>query len=322
MVTTRQIFSGAARTMRAIDREAKRSEARRAAYERAALKQTAFESAAEAAAQYEALIDHLVHPHRVGFSDIDWPTIAAREFVPPPEPSFDAEEEARRKLTEYQPGWFAKTFGGDKKEVRLREAAVENAVASDRARFESLTSRIKDANEEIELARRLIANDQAAIMQVVSSHSKLGELPFCLEAVDLFFDLSGGLVAKVDGLDVEDMPDQAVTLLQSGKLSIKPLTQARIHELHRANVCASALRIGMELLRVIPSPAVTVVMETDLLDAATGHIESTPVLSVLIARQAIRAMALERTEGPAAVERLGAEINWTPKRGFAAIADG
>ena len=168
----------------------------------------------------------------------------------------------------------------------------------------------------------MVALDRDAIVATVNKVSGFGDLPFCLEGLDLFFTSDGEVVARVDGLDMEDMPTQSVTLLQSGKASVKALSQARILELHQENICSSALRIGMELLRVIPIGSVQVVMETDVLDPATGHIESLPVLSVKIARQAIQSLALERTEAPAVVQRLGAEMVWNSRRGFQPIADG
>ena len=294
----------------------------RSAYEKAAFKQAAYESAAEAASQYDALIDQLVHQHRTAFSSIDWQGIAARDLVALPSPRSDAEDKARSDLASYRPGWFERTFGGEKKQIRLKEAAIHKAIVVDRAQSDALLVQARKENSEIELARRLQAGDQSAIVEVINSRSKLGDLPFCLEALDLFFSADGELVAKVDGLDLEDMPDQSVTLLQSGKLSVKQLTPAKVHELHRANISSSAIRIGIELLRVVPVAAVTVVMETEILDAATGHIEAKPVLSLKLARQVLNTMALERTEAPAVVERLGAEMNWSPRKGFAAIADG
>jgi hypothetical protein len=78
MVTTRQVFRGAARTMRAIDREAKRSQARRIAYERSAQKIALLEEAADAADEYQHMIDQLVGAHRIAFRPIDWAALAQR----------------------------------------------------------------------------------------------------------------------------------------------------------------------------------------------------------------------------------------------------
>lgn len=76
MVTYRQVGRGMVRTMRAIDREAKRAERQRLAYEKAALKLEMLESAAAAVQDYEELIAMLTGAHRIALSPKDWSFIA------------------------------------------------------------------------------------------------------------------------------------------------------------------------------------------------------------------------------------------------------
>ncbi|HYC98228.1 hypothetical protein [Brevundimonas sp.] len=308
--------------MRAIDREAKRSQARRVAYERSAQKIALLEEAADAADEYQQMIDQLVGAHRIAFRPVDWEAKAQCEPLPMPERTSVTEEAARRAAGGYHPNWFDRTFGLARGKVARLESAVAHAVIHDEAMHRAECGKVRAVNDGIELARKLIALDRDAVAKVVNEQSGLGDLPFCVEALDLWFGENRQVIARVDGLDLEDMPTQSVTLLQSGKASVKPLSPAKIQELHRANICASALRVAVELLKVVPVPMVEVVMETDLLDPATGHIEPKPVLSVKVSRQAIATLALERTEAPAVVERLGGEMDWNSRRGFAAIADG
>jgi len=322
MVTTGQIFRGAGRTMRAIDREAKRSQARRVAYERAAQKVALLEEAEDAFHQYEVMIGQLVGAHRIPFFAVDWDARAQAVHLDFPEPQTEKESAARRRYESYRPNWFERTFGLAKTANAKLEAAILTSADEEASAHAAECDAVRTANADIEFAKRMVALDRDAIVSTVNNISGLGDLPFCLEALDLFFTSDDEVVARVDGLDVEDMPTQSITLLQSGKASIRALSQARILELHQANICSSALRIGMELLRVIPIASVEVVMETDMLDPATGHIESLPVLSVKIARQAIQSLSLERTEAPAVVQRLGAEMVWNSRRGFQPIADG
>lgn len=322
MVTTRQAFRGVGRAMRAVDREAKRSQARRIAYERSAQKIALLEEAADAADEYQQMIDQLVGAHRVAFRQIDWATRAQCPVLPTPDKSSTHEQAAQHALADYRPNWFERTFGLAKAEVARREAAVASALIHDEALHRAACDEVKTANDEHDLARKLVAFDREAVVRVVNERSGLGDLPFCVEALDLWFGAGGEMTARVDGLDLDDMPTQSVTLLQSGKASVKTLSTAKVQELHRANICAAALRVAVELLQVVPVPAVEVVMEADLLDPATGHIEPKPVLRVKVSRQAIATLALERTEAPAVVERLGGEMDWNSRRGFVAIADG
>ncbi|WP_226635881.1 hypothetical protein [Brevundimonas poindexterae] len=305
--------------MRAIDREAKRSQARRIAYERSAQKVALLEQAADAADEYQQLIEQLVGAHRVAFRPIDWAAIAKRPSLPSPERSSAHEDAARRALADYRPNWFERTLGLATGKVRALEQAVADAALQDDASHRAACWKAKAADDEQEFARKLVALDRDAVATVVNEQSGLGKLPFCVEALDLYFSTDGEMTARVDGLDLDDMPTQSVTLLQSGKASVKPLSPAKIHDLHRANICASALRVAIELLQVVPIPMVEVVMETDLLDPATGHIEPKPVLTVKVSRQAIASLALERTEALAVVERLGGKMDWNSRRGFVGI---
>jgi hypothetical protein len=119
-----------------------------------------------------------------------------------------------------------------------------------------------------------------------------------------------------DGLDLEDMPDQAVTLLQSGKASIKALPKSRVLELHRLNICSSAVRVALEFLNALPLDAVEVVMQTDVLDRATGHIQAQPVLYVRVTAQAIASVNLALAEADALIDRLGGHYEWKKGEGF------
>ena len=60
-------------------------------------------------------------------------------------------------------------------------------------------------------------------------------------------------------------------------------------------------------------------MLTDVLDAATGHIDGSLVLYVRVAEQALRAVNLGRTDACALVERLGGHMSWSRRDGFRPI---
>ncbi|MFE0759320.1 hypothetical protein ACFW16_35530 [Inquilinus sp. NPDC058860] len=102
----------------------------------------------------------------------------------------------------------------------------------------------------------------------------------------------------IDGLDLEDLPDRSVTLLQSGKASVKPLSQSRVLELHRDTICSAAVRAAAECLAALPIDTVEVVMPADLLDRGSGHIGVTPVLYLRATAQALGMVNLPLTDPP------------------------
>ncbi|MBI1360555.1 MAG: hypothetical protein GC155_09790 [Alphaproteobacteria bacterium] len=319
MVTYRQVGRSIMRTARAIDRDAKRAQRQRLAYEKAAQKQALLEASADAAQEYSQFVDSLTGAHRTAFQRLDWFTIAAREPLPPPVRANDEETRAREKAAAFKPSWVDKAMGLEKGKRKKLDEEIANAISRDNATFESLLANAQRQNDEIKFAQDLIARDQATIEQALTTRSQLGNLPFCVEGLDLLFTDDSRVIAMIDGLDFEDMPEQSVGLLQSGKASIKQLTRGKALELHRDNICASAVRVALEILMVLPIDEVEVVMHTDLLNAATGHIESEPVLYLRVAAQAIASLNLSRTEAAALVERLGGHSNWTKRDGFRGI---
>lgn len=309
-----------ASSIRAVRREQERAERRRLALEKAAQKQAALEAASSAAEDYDRLIEALTGAHRIEPQRHDWHALAAAPPPLPPERSAVQEEAARREQEAYRPGWFARTFGGAKRRRVELTAAVEDARARDEAEFQARRQEAEARRAEIDFARRLVARDPAAVADALGRFTRLGDLPFSVEGLDLVFVQGGRIVALIDGLDLEDLPDRSVTLLQSGKASVKPLSQGRLLELHRDAICSAAVRAAAECLAALPVDEIEVVMQADLLDRGSGHIGVTPVLYLRATAQALGMMNLPLTDPAALVERLGGHFDWSRREGFWAIS--
>ncbi|WP_225772898.1 hypothetical protein [Inquilinus sp. Marseille-Q2685] len=308
-----------ASSIRAVRREQERAERRRLAYEKAAQKQAALEAASSAAQEYDRLIEALTGAHRVVLERRDWHALASAPPPPAPERGAVHEEAARREQEAYRPGWFARIFGGAKRRQVELTAAVEDARARDEAEHQARLREAEARRAEIGFARRLVARDPAAVAEALGRFTRLGDLPFSVEGLDLVFVEGGRIVAMIDGLDLEDLPDRSVTLLQSGKASVKPLSQARLQELHRDAICSAAVRAAAECLAALPVDEIEVVMQTDLLDRGSGHIGAAPVLWLRATAQALGMVNLPLTDPAALVERLGGHFDWSRREGFRAI---
>lgn len=100
----------------------------------------------------------------------------------------------------------------------------------------------------------------------------------------------------VDGLNLDDVPDESVTLLKSVKASFKALAAGKRLEMHPDAICSTALPVAMEFLSTLPLDGVEVMMLTDILDPATDHIDAVPVLHMRVAEQALRTVNLGGTD--------------------------
>jgi hypothetical protein len=262
------------------------------------------------------MVEAIVGSHRGPLQRRDWLKTATTPELASAEYSDRLERRAQRELEDYVPGWFAKTFGLEKRKREALEEAILQARSADEKEFDQRRLQVERENAAIRFAQRVVVLDHAAIVEVLDEHTQLGNLPFSVEGIDVLFTDDNRIIAVVDGLDLDDMPDQSVTLLQSGKASIKALPKSRVLDLHRLNICSSALRVALEFLNALPLDAVEVVMQSDILDRATGHIESTPVVYVRVAAQALTSVNLQRADADALVDRLGGHYEFNKRDGF------
>ena len=304
--------------MRAMDRAAKQVERQRVARQQALHRQAHLDASAMAAAEYEEILEALTGAHRVPLSKIDWLTTATAPEVPVPARSSELEEAAASRLADYTPGWFVRMLRGEQKARDRLADEVEIARGQDNAAHAAAVLAARSRNVEIAAAQRVVDRDPDAMVAALDDHSALGDLPFSVEGVDTLL-VDGRTIAIVDGLDLEDMPEETVTLLKSGKASVKDLPASKRQELHRDAICSAAIRVTMEFLSVLPIDEVEVLMLTDILDRGTGHIHGAPVLHLRATSQALGALNLPRTQAAAVVERLGAHMDWSKRDGFRAI---
>lgn len=319
MVTSRQFTRGMVRTMRAMDRAAKQAERQRIAHQNALHRQAMLNASAQAAAEYEEIVDALIFAHRVSFTKRDWLTLATADQEGEPTRREDQEWNARALLDAYTPNWLDRTLGrAERKRADLiqgvEDARARDDQAHDRARQES-----EGRNLQIAAAQKIIERDPDALIGALEEHSNLGRLPFSVEAIDTVF-IEERVIAVVDGVDLEDMPEETVSLLKSGKASFKALSAGKRLELHRDAICSAAVRVAIEFLATLPLEEVEVVMLTDLLDPGSGHIEGAPVLHVRVSEQALRAVNLGLTDAVALINRLGGHMTWNKRDGFRAIS--
>lgn len=317
-MTSKQFTRGVIRTMRAMDRAAKQAQRQQIARQKALAKQAMLDASAQAAAEYEELVDAIVGGHRACFSKRDWLKTATAQKVSRPERRTDEEDAARAKFDSYKPGWLTRILGLEERKRTALKQKIDTGRANDE---HAHAMRIREAeahNAEIDAAQQVLERQEEALIEALEQHSHLGDLPFLVEGMDTMF-IDDRMIAIVDGLDLEDMPGESISLLKSGKASVKPIAIGKRHEMHRDGICAAAVRVAIECLSVLPIDEIEVVMLTDILDRATGHIASAPVLHLRVTTQALEKLNLNMTDSVALVERLGGHMDWTKRDDFRSI---
>jgi hypothetical protein len=110
-----------------------------------------------------------------------------------------------------------------------------------------------------DLARRVLARDASVYHEIVTHSSlsrTLGEAGRSLELAPA----AGGAVAVTLRLHKaeEIMPDEAMSLSDTGDLRSTPLSKTHCYNLYRDYVCSAILRVGRELFAALPIEALVV----------------------------------------------------------------
>jgi hypothetical protein len=177
MVTYRQVDRGMVRSLRAIHREAKRTERRRIAYQEGG-PQTGNARGRRRCSRRIPRNDR--GPYRCARDHLPAVRLAHHRHTPktsaPERISFE-EEAACAALARYTPGWFAKTFGLEKGQRAKLAAAIETARGRDEAALRTHQAEAENRNAEITFAQQLVGRDHGTITTALSRYSSLGQLP-------------------------------------------------------------------------------------------------------------------------------------------------
>lgn len=302
-------------TMNRIDRATKRALRERERKERPTAKRS---TAPSAAAAYEALFEQLTRPHCVGYERLDWNEIATRGLVEPAIRRNELEQKARRKLANYQPGLIDALFGNGAERRRALAEKVLEAAKKDAELYAIAKRNAEMHNLDVNLAASVMALDLNSIETALKAHVPAKDLATILEGFAVTMPMPGKLVVYIDALELDAMPDESVDLGDNDRSVYRQLPEGLRQEMHLANVCGVTLRVGLEVMQVVPVDAVDIVTRC-FLPNARGDFDQHPVIHVKLPHHALKAMDLRRLEPVSTITALGGRINWEIGRGFAPV---
>jgi hypothetical protein len=266
---------------------------------------------------YEARIQALTQIHRVDFKRIDWTAIVEQGLVAPSVARDAVSSVARRKLAEYRPSLMDTLLG---LEQQKRRELTEKVIEAGRADIE-VYARAKAAadtqNRLLKLAPDVAALSPAAIAGVLHANGGAAALVDVVEGLKLFVVGPNRLVAQLDLLEFDALPDEACTVGAAGPAYalIPPAEQL---ELQLTHVCSVTLRVAVELLQVAPVETVEVLARV-CRPGGLAESDMEPVLRVKVPAAAIAKLKLKTLEPTPVVTALGPRIDWKPTCGFTPI---
>jgi hypothetical protein len=213
-------------------------------------------------------------------------------------------------------------FGGAKRMRAELEQAVSRAREEDarvRAQYDEMCS---EASEAKTIAHAVLAGDTRAYGAALECAEAFDELREFGVAIDVVASAGVRNAVRLE-LAVEErnvVPEEEKNLTKSGKLSTKKMPKARGNEIYQDYVCGAALRAGREVLAALsPVNLILVNVRTDILNTKTGHVEATPVLSVILPRGSVERINWNAVDPSDAVSNFTNRMSFKRGAGMAAI---
>ena len=319
--TTRSLIA----TARRIDRANKRAAREHAAYIREIEKLEAEAHAEAAVDAFEELCDEIASVHCISIDPIDWVELAnAKEHIAP-ENKHVHEYKARRKIEKYKPGFFDKLLKREAQQrTNLEEALTlgikqdeqENAIAT-----REFVKRQEAWKQSSSLAQGVLSGEPSAERRALDQHSvRFSQADFLGRRVE-FNHHDAGWTIILHANPLEDMPQEKLTLLKSRKLSRKAMPKGELMALHQDNVCGAIVRCAVEFFAILPrQDSLRVIAKLDLLDSATGHTQTEPIVECTITRSTLEKVNLGRLDPSDFIESLEHRMRFMKTKGFQKLA--
>ena len=320
-------WKGVVRSMAAASRAAERDrERRQRQYQKRMLaeaKQQALDDAQDAVEEYEAYVTGLVHLHAEGLDAIDWVAKARTDPPPPPVPSNAHERKAQIAHDLYSPSILDKVLRRQDRRMESLRNAIESAKHSDREEYlraqDAHNTRMRDITAEKALATALLALDSQAFLDTIEEADPFSAISGLGSRIEFNLPAPGIVAATLHTHGDSIIPKQSVSLLKSGKASVRDMPKSQFNKLHQDHVCSAMLKIARDLFALLPAKAVLVTAKDDLLDGSTGHHVSAAIASFFVPRETFSKLNLERVDPSDACEKFMHSMDFKPTSGFRAV---
>lgn len=317
-------YRGAVRSfgaaMRKMDREMKRQQRIQEKQQRDYQRMQEFERVTHEVQDYNEFMNSLVNIHKNCTDKIDWESI--RYLRPPEKParSYHYEHQATLALNNYKPGFFEKLFGTDAK--RRYQLQNEVCIAKQRDQdtynhfLKTYKANMKKYKNDKKLAKKICKGDLESYFKALSIYNSFSEISLLGEDINFSFVDPKLIVAQLKSHSKDIVPPEVKTQLKSGKLSVKKMPITRFWECYFNHICSSNLRIARELFALLPIEMVLINTNSDLLNEQTGHLDETPILSVLIPRDTLDNLNFEHIVPLESLKNFVHNINFKKTKGF------
>lgn len=256
---------------------------------------------------------------------IDWPAAAATQIPEPPQLGHEYEDGARRRHETFRPGLVENLFGtGDKRRGEL-QADIARAAEKDRAvHAEALASFARDTADLVQtrdLGRRVLDGDADSYLEVVAEVKPFADIEHLGTNLNLHVFANGDLRIDLRVHGEAIVPADKYDLRANGSLLVKALPKGEFYAIYQDYVCSCVLRTAIEIFAVLPLERVLINATDALLNPRTGHVEELPLLSVIVVRDTLAALNLDRVDPSDAMDNFIHNMKFRKTAGFTPVAE-
>lgn len=271
---------------------------------------------------FENYIDILQSIHQECEDEWNWEEVLNSQPPTKPEKSNRFEIAAQAEYDSYKPNFFARLTKPTKPIKQKLAAELEEAKKRDEQEYQEALEQFErdlaDWPKVLEIAKKILANETDAYLEAITfidPFSEINQLGSSLE-----FKIQGHIIEatiKVNGEEV--IPSETKTLLKSGKISVKKMTQTKFYELYQDYVCGVVLRIARELFALLPIEMVIVTATGSLLNSQTGHMEEQPILSVAMPRKTLNSLNFDMIDPSDSMSNFVHRMDFKKTKGFTKV---
>jgi hypothetical protein len=274
--------------------------------------------------QQEAYIEVLTTLHAECSPARDWVELAGRPEPKPPSPSTHHLDRALGELSDYHPTLLDRVLRRVERETQRLNGRIGSAPRLDQEDHQRALAAHEAAlgkwAESVSLAKRVLAGELDAFAEAIGEAEPFSDIPLLGVAVSFSSHEDRLFSAMLHVEDESVIPSEAKNLLKSGRLSSKQMPKGRFFELYQTYVCSAVLRVGGELLALLPIEFVVVNAISSMLDPATGHTEEAVILSVAVQRAAFEQLNLPSISPSASMTNFVHNMDFKKTKGLARVA--
>ncbi|MBT2680610.1 DUF4236 domain-containing protein [Bacillus sp. ISL-35] len=263
---------------------------------------------------YENRLDQIRSIHHECDDEVDWDEVYSRKAPFEEGQAGQNERQAREQLQRYQPGFFDRLFKRDEAKKRKLEEEVQAAIQKD----QELMNEWKYMHD---VSKRILEKDVDAYFEVIDEFRPLDELVEFGSGFEFGTDQPDLIHVSFDVNAKDAVPEKALSLTKTGKLSEKNLTKTTYYDLYQDYVCSCALRIARDLFALLPVQHVFVHAYEERLNTATGHEDKGAILSVKYDKPTLKHLNFTNLDPSDALKNFEHQMNFKKTKGFEEVKE-